>query len=605
MIASMKKLTILCLDVDRDQTLEKLRELGVMHLEHVNVPAGETVDQAQAAYARAVRALDRLPAEHTLPPSGKTAEETVDAITGILAKKMELQARHDLLSMEEKRIKPYGSFDPARIAELEEKGIQVKLCKLGAKEDVALPENTALYVIRVTKEGRYSAIVGQGDFKLPVPEVRLPEKSLADTQQEMAAMEQKLAALSQAIHELGGERKGVEHYKQVLRDRLSYVEARAGMGSDAQIRFLQGFCPADSMAQVRHAAKEHGWGLVVDEPGPEDNVPTDIRSPEWVKPIKTIFELTGILPGYDEVDVSPVFLIALSVFFAMLVGDAGYGALFLLLTLLARRQMKSAPRYPFSFMVVMSLCTILWGVMTGTYFGMEKASLPVPYIHWLGDESSSHNVMFLCFLIGTIHLSIAHLWNVWLLRKTPRAAAHVGWVLTTITMFFVACMFVLGHELHPWAIPLFVVGLVLIVLFMTPPKQLKEKWFQHAMLPLSIINNFTDVVSYLRLFAVGTASYAVASAFNQMLAITPEDAIWMIPLKMMLLFLGHGLNIALCGLGILVHGVRLNTLEYSSHMGLQWKGHPYRPFVRTVKAVKDRSRNNCPMSPRPFGERAG
>jgi V/A-type H+-transporting ATPase subunit I len=586
MIVPMKKLTILCLDVDRDQSLEELRELGVMHLNHVNVPAGETVDQAKAAYARVDRALKILPDEHHASPSGKTAEETVDVITGILAKKKELQTELDSLFIEAKRMEPYGSFDPALIAKLEEKGIKVKLCKLSAKEDVALPDDTALHVIRDTKEGRYSAIVGQGDFQLPVSEVRLPEKSLADMQQKMATIEQKLAADSRDIHDLGGERKVVEQYQHVLRDQLSYVEAREGMGSDARIMFLQGFCPEDSMDRVRHAAKEHGWGLAVDEPGPEDNVPTDIRSPKWVKPIKTIFDITGILPGYDEVDVSPVFLIALSIFFAMLVGDAGYGALFLVLTIFARRKMKNAPQYPFSFMVIMSLCTIIWGVMTGTYFGMSKAGLPVPYIHWLGDESSSNNVMFLCFMIGTIHLSIAHLWSAWLLRKTPRAAAHVGWILSTITMFFVACMFVLGHELHPWAIPLFVVGLVLIVLFMTPPKQLKEKWFNHAMLPLSIINNFTDVVSYLRLFAVGTASYAVASAFNQMLAITSEDAIWMIPLKVILLFLGHGLNIALCGLGILVHGVRLNTLEYSAHMGLQWKGHQYAPFMRTAKSIK-------------------
>jgi len=120
---------------------------------------------------------------------------------------------------------------------------------------------------------------------------------------------------------------------------------------------------------------------------------------------------------------------------------------------------------------------------------------------------------------------------------------------------------------------------VLIVLFMTPVGRLKAEWFNHVMLPLSIVSNFVDVVSYLRLFAVGTASFAVAAAFNEM-ALGDVRGLGSGIVAAFVLFFGHTLNILLAAMGVLVHGVRLNTLEFSSHVGMQWTGVPYRPFAR-------------------------
>jgi V/A-type H+-transporting ATPase subunit I len=100
------------------------------------------------------------------------------------------------------------------------------------------------------------------------------------------------------------------------------------------------------------------------------------------------------------------------------------------------------------------------------------------------------------------------------------------------------------------------------------------------MFPLSIVNCFVDIVSYIRLFAVGLASLSVAQSFNDMAMQLGWKHIWTIPFMAMILLAGHALNIILCALGILVHGVRLNTLEFSLHKNLEWKGIPYQPFAR-------------------------
>jgi V/A-type H+-transporting ATPase subunit I len=129
-------------------------------------------------------------------------------------------------------------------------------------------------------------------------------------------------------------------------------------------------------------------------------------------------------------------------------------------------------------------------------------------------------------------------------------------------------------------------GVVAIALFMTPPSKLKTQWFDHFMLPLTVINNFVDIVSYLRLFAVGAATLAVASAFNGMAAGAAGGFMGRIVgglAAALILLFGHTLNMAMAVLGVMVHGLRLNTLEFSQHVGITWKGFPYSPFRRQAE----------------------
>ena len=129
-----------------------------------------------------------------------------------------------------------------------------------------------------------------------------------------------------------------------------------------------------------------------------------------------------------------------------------------------------------------------------------------------------------------------------------------------------------------------VAGIVLIVLFMMPPREIKDGWFNLALLPLSLVSNFTDVVSYVRLYAVGTAGFAVANAFNNMI-FGGDKPWWGLLLGAVLAFLAHTLNILLSTMGVLVHGIRLNTLEFSNHKGISWSGSPYKPFAKPEMAT--------------------
>ncbi len=341
---------------------------------------------------------------------------------------------------------------------------------------------------------------------------------------------------------------------------------------------MRGYCPEPELPRVEAAAKEHGWGTLVEDIDDPGEVPTAIRLPAWVRPIQALFSFTGVLPGYDQIDVSLPFLLFFTLFFAMIVGDAGYGLIFLALTEFGRWRMPKGPRTMFSLLRVLSIATIVWGVLTGTYFGI--ALLPHPLkavqVSWLEDPN---HMILLSFLLGAIHLSVAHGWNVVRLFPSRRALAQAGWICTTWTMFFLAREMVLGGAFPHVMVYVLAAGIVLIAAFMTPPRLLKSEWFNHVMLPLSLVSNFVDLVSYVRLFAVGAATVAIAQAFNQMAVGSGVQSVVAGLIAALVLFLGHTLNILLATMGVLVHGVRLNMLEFASHLGMEWTGRPYRPFA--------------------------
>ena len=158
--------------------------------------------------------------------------------------------------------------------------------------------------------------------------------------------------------------------------------------------------------------------------------------------------------------------------------------------------------------------------------------------------------------------------------------AQVGWLLCCWCMFCLANNMVLGMKMPGFVVPMFITAAVLLVLFSVPPSRLKQDWISIPMLVLNIVNSFTDVISYIRLFAVGMSGAAIAEAFNGMLSPLFGSVVGIAGAALILLFV-HGLNIALAIMGVAVHAVRLNTLEFSNGLDLQWSGYAFAPFSKS------------------------
>ena len=329
------------------------------------------------------------------------------------------------------------------------------------------------------------------------------------------------------------------------------------------------------------------------DPNADETPPTLIRPPKLFRPVKALFEGLGISPAYTEADVSVPFMCYFSLFFAMLVGDGAYGAIFLAATLFGWKKTSGGVRSPLVkswlvLMTVFSSATVLWGLLSNTWFG---AQIPWcadwPTVKWLADPSYQ-NMMLLCFTIGASHLIVARIWNGVCRINDSTCVAEFGWAGILLFMYFVTNSIVGIFSGIPSALYwVFGVSLAMVFGFSVKPSELKTRGAELGMLPLNIMSALGDIISYVRLFAVGLASVKVAENFNSMATglLDGAGSMWvkvlMAVAMVSILVLGHALNLVMAGLSILVHAVRLNTLEFSNHKGVSWAGYAFKPYKKT------------------------
>lgn len=575
MIVRMKRVDLLCLEGEKDAALRDLRDLGFMHICAGKACGGESIERAAADLNRLERLLEAIPAHRGRRPSGLPTDELIQRGCALLDERRRLEEDRQRLWALEAAAAPFGEFSPEDARALETRGIPVRLYRCGHEMTLRVPAETVVRVLGEEKGSRFFAVIGRhrpDPGWVPVP---LPAQSLNAVRAELRATADRLWAVGAELAGMGGDRMAIGREITRRREELDFQRVRAGTTAFGRLVHLRGYCPASDADRLGRAAGERGWGLVINEPAPDEIVPTLIRNPAWVRPFETVMDAIGLVPGYREFDMSPALMVFFSIFFAMIVGDAGYGVLCLGLATVLRRKFQTAPPGPFRLMWILGGCTVIWGIIGGNYFGWRAPW----HIRWMDAEE---HVVALCFLIGAVHLTLAHLWNAIRLFPSAQVLAQIGWIISTWTMYFAALSFILGDPFPHWMIYPFAIGLGLILLFMTPWAHLKADWHNHLVFPLAVVGNFGDVVSYVRLFAVGLAGYQVASNFNHAAWKMGHEG-WVGCIgAVLLLFIAHGMNIALSALGVVVHGVRLNALEFSSHLGVQWAGVRYVPFARRV-----------------------
>ena len=587
MIVPMKKVTLLTSLKHREATLMQLRKLGVLHIQDVKPPVSEDIQSLEMKLDNIDRALQIIPQLESEPKEvpSERAQTVVQQVLSLNQQKDGLQRELAEFNEIKKWFDQWGAISFKSIQQLEEKGIFVRLYITDKSFLKRLPDDKIIYIEQDNGIVRLALFGQTPDDKLDLKEEQIPQIEPAEVKTKISQLESEINKIDQQLNELAGVRAGLISYKNDLTKRLELNRVKHGMGEEVGVAYLQGFCPEDVVADIQTAADKQGWGYIVQNPDDPSEVPTVIRNPKWIRIIEPLFKFMGTLPGYQEQDVSLVFLAFFSVFYALIVGDAGYGLIFLIATFLADRKTKSSSREFFYLMYLVSFVTIIWGTITGTWFGSEKiAQLPFLKI-FIIEQISSFNpdstsfIMQLTFIIGAIHLSIGHLLSAAKKSNSITALADIGWILVLWGVYFIANNIVLGKELAKATMPLLIAGASIILLFANFQKNIiKGILVTLGNLPLSIISSFSDIVSYIRLFAVGLATVIVATSFNEMAVGSGINSIVSGIIAAIILLLGHSINLVLCGMSILVHGVRLNMLEFSGHVGVQWTGKPYQPF---------------------------
>ncbi|MFH1519831.1 MAG: hypothetical protein ABIE75_04585 [Candidatus Omnitrophota bacterium] len=584
----MKKMALLVSGKQVNSALAQLRKLGLIHIKHLRQPAADAIDACEHKLQLFNQAINLLGESKTVS-KGLDKEQISFYTKEIIIldrKKQELNVKLKELAAKLIWFKQWGKISAHSLAELKASGVFIKLYLGDRRYLKKLPKDSLIYVLKKERNKVYLAAFFRNEQEsLNLTEVEVPHENPYFLEKKIAAAQRELEEINQELADAAGYTKYFIQAKDEVLKRLEFNQVRFGMAHQEDIYCLQGFCPRESISEINKVAKEQGWATVVEDPGDTDEVPTLIRNPGWVEIIRPIFKFMGTLPGYNEYDISFWFLIFFSIFFAMLIGDAGYGLLFLAVTFFLQQKFKRAKKDIFFLSYLLSGATVIWGVVTGTWFGFEKiAQLPVLnslVIDRVNSFIGSNQIfmIYLCFFIGAIHLTIAHGIRAFRFINSRLALAQLGWVSIIWSVFFVAGKLVLNRAAPDFTLGLFILGSSLVILFAYPKKNiLKGALLSLADLPLKVIGSFSDVVSYLRLFAVGYATVAVATAFNNMALSSGSNSILTGLMAAFILFLGHSLNILLALMAVVVHGIRLNMLEFSGHLDMQWSGIEYKPF---------------------------
>jgi len=623
MITKMKKVMLITHNdfAELDGDLSMLGKLGMVHITPFQPAEDESIKRVDARIRQMQMAIEILEAA-AQETGGSQATKMADSGEAAALKDYDRMERGDVQLMQEvletdmqrlehKRqllkhrddlrfCQHWGRVRAGELAELHEVGIYITAYEAERRE---LKNIAALEGVHV---------VGQEDGKLQLvlvsesPEARLnyeERHAPEDSFEELSRLaDESSVQLQEAEAKLMQLAPKAELLREGLAERMRRKTIRdvqfSGQVIDGQVRCWKGYLPQGDVEAFVEAAEVYQWGYVIEDPTEEDaeEVPTLIRSPRWADRIRPVMNFMGLVPGYKEIDVSRIFMLFFTFFAGILVGDAGYGLIFLLLTLVVHGRMKFRKKVEIELFYSLSFSIMVWGVLTGTYFGSE-AIADLPFLSRLkvekiasfgGDNLMVQKVMF---FIGAVHLSIGHLQLALKYSNSVRAIAQLGWVAIAWGLYLIVNQMVLGMDAPGIMLWLFIGGAALIALFSNPGKNFfKGVLNSLGSLPLSVISGFSDIISYIRLYAVGLSTVLMASSFNDMAIGDGITTVAAYIGAVLVLILGHGLNMILAGMAVIVHGVRLNMLEYAGHANVEFSGTEYTPF--SLNKTDSHKKNN-------------
>jgi len=582
---------------DRKNCIDQLGELGIVHVVDVKNPSSAELEQLQQKRDRTNKVYNILSAQTKGASKSKNelASKDVDTTIYTILKLVTANNKCTESITHYKRVieqlEPWGSFSKEDIVSLEQHGYQVILSS-GVKGKLPELPKEALYK-EISSQGKivFFAIIAPKEITIDIQPVQLPETTnIAQLKSKIADLNGEVSRNKSTINSYANSLNAILERQYQLEKQIEFVRSREGMGTDKRLAYLQGYVPEKFMDKLQDSSKKYGWAIQYQDADSENpKVPTLLKVPKIFQISKPIFDFIGISPSYNENDVSISVLLFLTLFFGLIIGDAGYGLLFLAIAGIVKLKKPEAGKsLAMKLFIFMSLVTVGWGWMTGNFFAISSEHLP-SFMHGfakLSDIKSvtvQKNIQFFCFFIAGVHLSMARIWQATTNKGIRKKLGHIGWAMFLWGNFFTAVkLIVFADKAFPkLAIALYLIGFILILTCGVDWKNIGDV----LNIPFDFIGSFVDVLSYIRLFAVGLSSYYIAESFNGMGKQVYDISPWLAVVATLVIVFGHLLNIALGFMGVLVHGIRLNTLEFSNHMGLSWSGKKFKP-LETIKTIK-------------------
>ena len=593
MIASMTKYSFILLNGEQNNLLESLQEIGLVDITRSTKP----IDDYSQKLAGEVELLDGLiqGLKNAVVPEDVTPEyidgDIVRLAGGQIMRYSEDSVEIKALEKEVHHLKAWGHFDKEILDKLSDAGVPIHFHVIPKKNFKSeWSEQYALSIISLGKNTIRLIVAGEDDLpgEVPVPEssVREKEKELEIKKKHFEKTLGRIASAKERIPEL---QKLREEALEKLDLYLAGVSACPA--AEDTIVTLVGYAPTENDETVTQALDQIGVLYIKEEAQAKDNPPITFSNNWFVRQFEVLTDMYG-RPAYDGFDPTPFISVFFLLFFALCMGDAGYGLILILIGFMLKKADSFKDMAP--LVVLLGIGTVIVGFFLHTFFSIDiaqwKVFEPVKFL-FLPDQIAGYaGGMVLAIVVGVVHLCLAMTVKAIQSVKVKGLDASLGtlgWTLLIVGGVIVGAFSlagVLSAELTKWiVIGIGIISALGIFVFNDPNR---NKFANVGMGLWDTYNTVTgllgDVLSYLRLYALGLAGSMLGMAFNDMGGMVLGDgskpALW-IPF-IILVVLGHTLNVAMCALGAFVHPLRLNFLEFFKNSGYEAAGRNYNPLKK-------------------------
>ncbi len=597
MIVRMKKLSFLVFYKEYQEFLEKIRDLGVIHVIEnqqgaINDVAVQDKMQKLARYASVMEVLEKMVDKKSL----SAADENID-FPSLLAQwdqyqldKAATEARIQALSKDEQLLAPWGDFDPSSIELLEKQGYCINFftCASRAFKPEWESEFNALSIAN-DKSKLYFITITKPEVELTIDAelCRLPKVSLAALREELSALQSTLQTLDKdmlafAQQHLNDFQAAYDALQQDI--DFSKVALSADAVADSKVMLLQGWAPEKSLPALSEYLDKNGYFYQVDDPTQEDDIPIQLSNNRFFRLFEPLTKLY-MLPKYGELDLTMFFAPFFMLFFGLCLGDMGYGALIMLaLPIFTKLFQLINPEFKSTLVFLFGLSTVLAGTLTGTAFGFSLYDIDLPFFQKMKDLLYQDNqaMFYLSLIIGCVQIlfgMILKAVNLGIQLGFKYAISTIGWILLLVG---VALAVLTGSTGSIWFIVVMAVAGCMVLFYNSPGKNIFLNfglglWDAYNM----VTGLLGDVLSYVRLFALGLSGGILASVFNSLATgMSPDIPVVGFLVTALIFVIGHGLNIFMNILGSMVHPMRLTFVEFFKNSGYEGGGRAYKPFKK-------------------------
>lgn len=605
MITKMKKLTFLVYHKEYDAFLNNLRDLGVVHIAEkqqgmADNSALQEKIRLSARLSATIKLLQNIKTEEKVTDDSETVSaskgmQILDEVDELLNHKSSLQQQILAYEKELAVLEPWGDFSPESIAKLHDSGYDIGFyisTEANFNEDWIEAYN-AMVINRVASKVYFITFTKTNqEIDLDVERIKLPDRSYGQTQELIQCNKEELLRQEETLHNIA--RKDIPSLLAARKELNGEIEfdqvvLNTEPAAGEKLMLLQGWLPASEEDPIVAYLNSQSVYYDIKKPAPEDNVPIQLNNKglfAWFEPICKLY----MLPKYNELDLTPFFAPFFMLFFGLCLGDSGYG-LFLLLGVtlyrLLAKNIGQTMKPILSLVQLLAASTFFCGMLTGTFFGANFYDLDWPFIQRMKHAiAMDNNDMFqLSLLLGVIQIlfgMILKAVNQAIQFGFKYAVGTIGWIILLVSVGLAAVLpavFPMGGTAH---LVILAIAGAMILFYNSPDKNIFINfglglWDSYNM----VTGLLGDILSYVRLFALGLSGGILASVFNSLAVGMSPDNVIAGPIVMVLIFvIGHSINIFMNVLGAMVHPMRLTFVEFFKNSGYEGGGKEYKPFSK-------------------------